>query len=79
MKQRSVRGLRGILMQESISGPPLFRVYTSDDKSTFVDYPIFHGDMAIIIDDADAFAKYPTDEEPYLDYSNETLGIDETP
>lgn len=52
----------------------VFRVY--DARHNFIDYDIFHCDLCITINDADAYFYYkPT---PCIDHSSETLGIETT-
>ena len=52
MTVRSAKGLRGHII-DSFDGNYWFRVYDADHN--FTDYDLRHCDLAIIIDDDDAF------------------------
>jgi len=73
IKEREAKGTEGFLMNE-VGDKPYFRVYKSNGE--FVDYDIFHSDLQITVTDDDAFFKGEDIAEPYLDYSNKTLGED---
>ena len=74
IKEKSAKGLKGYLLV----GPGnelTFRVPISKDPYSYTDYNLYHSDMTIIIEDDDAFVKGEDTDEPYIDYSNRTLGI----
>ena len=50
----------------------MFRVYTENHES-FVDYELLHVDLAVTIDDEDAYF-YQTEARNMLDHSPATLG-----
>lgn len=71
MKEESAQGLTGILI--SGNGSLFLRIYHA--TGNFTDYDIYNRDMEITINDSDAFLKFPKNEEPFIDYSNRTLGV----
>jgi len=71
LKERSARGTRGFIMSDPGSSA-YFRVYNED--GSFTDYDLFHSDLEVMITDEDAMFKGEDIKEPYLDYSNQTLG-----
>jgi hypothetical protein len=77
---KSAKGLRGILLTVGLNDRVVFRVYEAGGgffgAPTFTDYDIVHPDMAVIIDDDDAFL-YNKDGEHYIDMSPQSLGLDE--
>ena len=71
-KVRSARGTRGFLLR-SLDGAYFFRIYEQD--GSFRDYKLSHSDLEIeIVDDEATF--YEDDEQPRLDHSPRTLGIE---
>jgi hypothetical protein len=71
MTARSAKGLRGHII-DSFDGNYWFRVYDADHN--FTDYDLRHCDLAVIIDDDDAFL-YEDEFSASLDHAPETLGI----
>jgi len=68
---KSANGVTGVLLP--IGRTWVFRVYHDDGE--FTDYDIFHSDLQVIINDADAYFYEREDGELYLDHSPQTLGI----
>ena len=71
MKSTSAKGLRGCII-DSFDGNYYFRVYDADHN--FKDYDLRHCDLAVIIDDDDAFL-YEDGEDLQLNHAPDTLGI----
>ena len=71
MKPKSAKGLRGHII-DCFDGTYYFRVYDADKN--FVDYPLRHCDLTVIIDDDDAFL-YEDEFSVRLDHSPATLGL----
>ena len=70
MTARSAKGLRGHII-DSFDGNYWFRVYDADHN--FTDYDLRHCDLAVIIDDDDAFL-YEDELSASLDHAPATLG-----
>jgi len=68
---KSANGVSGVLLP--IGEVWVFRVYHNDGE--FTDYDIFHSDLQVTINDADAYFYERRSGEPYLDHSPQTLGI----
>jgi hypothetical protein len=68
MKAQSANGVTGHLIQ-IFTGQTVFRVY--DDNHDFVDYDLRHSDLAVTINDEDAFFYQDINS---LDHSPTTLG-----
>jgi len=68
---KSANGVTGVLLP--IGKVWVFRVYHDDGE--FTDYDIFHSDLQVTINDADAYFYKRENNEPYLDHSPQTLGI----
>jgi hypothetical protein len=64
------KGLRGHII-DSFDGTYYFRIY--DKNHNFTDYDLRHVDLAVIIDDDDAFL-YADEFSAKLDHSPPTLG-----
>ena len=71
MKPKSAKGLRGHII-DSFDGNYYFRVYDADHN--FTDYDLRHCDLAVVIDDDDAFL-YEDEFSASLDHAPATLGI----
>jgi hypothetical protein len=71
MTARSAKGLRGCIIDD-FNGGYWFRVYDADHN--FTDYDLRHCDLAVIIDDDDAFL-YEDEFIAKLDHAPATLGI----
>ena len=71
MIAKSANGVSGVLLP--VGRTWVFRVYHDDGE--FTDYDIYHSDLKIIINDADAYFYERENDEPYLDHSPQTLGI----
>jgi hypothetical protein len=69
----TANGVKGFLLYVHGANTYQFRVY--DGKGGFKDYDIYHCDLSITIDDADAFFYEKEDGRLILDHSPETLGI----
>ena len=67
-------GASGCLIRSSIDGAWYFRVYTSNDNSTFDDYELIHLDLAITVDDECAAFYADGDGNLWLDYDPQTYG-----
>ena len=75
MKERKARGTHAVLMtsHQFLKGvEPFIRVYWAGGK--FTDYAINNYDIAIEITDDDAVFRDEDTDNPYIDYSNQTLG-----
>jgi len=70
-ESKSANGVTGVLLP--IGEVWVFRVYHSDGE--FTDYDIYHSDLQVTINDADAYFYERENGEPYLDHSPQTLGI----
>jgi len=68
---KSANGVSGVLLP--IGEVWVFRVYHNDGE--FTDYDIFHSDLKVTINDADAYFYERENDESYLDHSPQTLGI----
>ena len=73
MTARSAKGLRGHII-DSFDGNYYFRVYDADHN--FTDYDLRHCDLAVVIDDDDAFL-YEDEFSASLNHAPATLGIKE--
>ena len=71
MTARSAKGLRGHII-DTFDGNYYFRVYDADHN--FTDYDLRHCDLAVIIDDDDAFL-YEDEFDASLNHAPATLGI----
>ena len=74
MKVKYADGHRGQLMYVHGANKYVFRVYQPDH--TFTDYDIYHCDLTITIDDADAFFYEHEDGRMILDHAPSTLGLE---
>ena len=72
MNNMPANGTRGILI--NVLGKTMFRVY--DEDHNFIDYDLLHTDLAVTIDDEDAYF-YQTEARNMLDHSPATLGREE--
>jgi len=72
MKIESANGVEGCLIYSHGTNNFQFRVY---DKDGFRDYDIYHSDLVVKIDDADATFYEHDDGRMILDHSPETLGL----
>jgi len=70
---RSAAGVSGILVKTT-GGGFAFRVYT-EDKSSFTDYVINHGDLAVTIGSRELAAFYSCGEDHALDHSPQVFGL----
>jgi hypothetical protein len=68
---KSANGVTGSLLP--VGRTWVFRVY--HDNGDFTDYDIFHSDLQVTINDADAYFYERENGELYLDHSPQTLGI----
>ena len=68
---RSANGISGVLLPSFSGGLWIFRVYHEDGE--FTDYDIYHSDLTITINDADAYF-YDKKDGAVLDHSPQTLG-----
>ena len=78
LEERSAKGTKGILLaSHGPNGDPtfVFRVY--HHGGSFTDYDILHHDMFITIEEDDAVFRNEDGENPYIDYSNQTLGYED--
>lgn len=66
---KSANGVTGVLLP--IGKTWVFRVYHEDGE--FTDYDIYHSDLTITINDADAYF-YDKKDGAVLDHSPQTLG-----
>jgi hypothetical protein len=73
MKSQSANGITGHLLNLA-DGTIVFRVYDADHN--FVDYDIRHSDLAVVIDDPDAYF-YRDEYTDVLDHAPATLGREE--
>lgn len=73
MKPRPAKGTKACLLYCGVGGEPVIRVYGGGGQHT--DYLLAHCDMDILIVDSDAYFYAEDTENPYLDYSPQTLGI----
>jgi len=71
MKPTSANGTSGVLLP--VGETWVFRVY--HENGEFTDYDIFHSDLSVTINDADAYFYEREDGRAYLDHSPQTLGI----
>ena len=69
-KPKSAKGLRGHII-DCFDGNYYFRVYDADHN--FVDYALRHCDLAVVIDDDDAYL-YDEEFSARLDHAPSTLG-----
>lgn len=67
---KSANGARGCIIS-GFDGTYYFRVYDADHN--FTDYDLHHCDLAVIIDDEDAFF-YSDESGTRLDHAPATLG-----
>jgi hypothetical protein len=72
MNNMPANGTRGILI--NVLGKTMFRVYDKDHN--FIDYELHHSDLAVTIDDEDAYF-YQHKDRMILDHSPATLGREE--
>jgi hypothetical protein len=68
---KSANGITGVLLP--VERTWVFRVY--HDNGEFTDYDIYHSDLQVTINDADAYFYEREKGELYLDHSPQTLGI----
>jgi len=71
MKLKNANGTSGVLLP--VGETWVFRVY--HENGEFTDYDIFHSDLSVTINDADAYFYEREDGRAYLDHSPQTLGI----
>ena len=74
---KPAKGMKGCIIS-SLDNKHFFRVY-SDDKSSFIDYKLWHSDLQVQILDEDATLYEVTNrggsDDHILDHSPQTLGI----
>ena len=72
---KSADGLKGLLCR-SLDGRFFFRVYDEENREQFTDYDLAHSDLAVTINDDDAFIyEREGEHEPVIDHSPATLGL----
>lgn len=74
MKVKYADGVTGQLLYIHGTNKYVFRIYQPDH--TFTDYDIYHCDLTITINDADAFFYEHEDGRMILDHSPATLGLE---
>lgn len=76
MRAKYADGTRGQLIYVHGANKYYFRVYEPNGRGKFIDYDIYHCDLTITIDDADAYFYEHADGRMILDHSPATLGLE---